>query len=316
MNICTGSSSWSSFFTHCEILLTIILFGIYLRKIIKIIRNQEINMYEKLDLLVIILSVLQIFLYIFFFVIKEYYLISLAISILKFSQNSIICCLLLVIIMWKYSSITFLIINYFMMIILISDIVFCIFGLIEYSPFETQYCKPKIEFILSLFGLIVNILVLCCSFYFSSTGNEEESQKNQLIDDDQYYINNIYNKYVDNIKKMMKSYLIITIFFLISFGIDILFNALEQNINIIVPNDNNKISSISDTNNTINGKNTEIFLCPYYGNFDTKFGFKEYLICCISFILRDLSTHLYIFFALFFFKPENISRSSSFIEAL
>lgn len=309
-----GSSNWSSFFTLCEILLTLILFGIYIRKIIKIIRNQEINMYEKLDLLVILLSVLQIFLYLVFFVIKEYYFISLANSILKFSQNSIICCLLLVIIMWKYSSITFLIINYFMMTILISDIVFCIFGLIEYSPFETQYCKPKIEFILSLFGFIVNIIVLCCSFYFSTKGSEEEILKNQLIEDDQYYINNIYNKYVDNIKKMMKSFLIITIFFLISFGIDILFNSLDQNIKQVITNDNNLISDANST--TLNGNNTEIYLCPYYGNFETNFGFKEYLICCISFILRDLSTHLYIFFALFFFKPENISRSSSFIEAL
>ena len=56
--------------------------------------------------------------------------------------------------------------------------------------------------------------------------------------------------------------------------------------------------------------------CNYYGNFEDQFGIRQYFLCCIAFIIRDLSPHIYIFFAIFFHKPESISRSSSFIEAL
>ena len=303
MNICTGSSGWASFFSFCEVIFTSVLLVIYLRYMLKIVKNKEVSNYEKLDVLVILLSIIQIVLYIIYFIFKEYYFISLLVTILKFSENAIICCLLLVIILWKYSSITYLIMNYFIISIVIAAIAFFVFGLIEHHPFETNYCKPKIECILSFLGLLFNIVVLCCSFYFSSMEREEAQLKNQLMQgqDDQYYINNMFNKYVDNIKKMMKSYLIITILFLISFSIDIIFNVLKQKVVTITTDETTKVETPT---------------CNYYGNFEDQFGIRQYFLCCIAFIIRDLSPHIYIFFAIFFLQPESISRSSSFIEAL
>ena len=66
MNICTGSSGWASFFSFCEVIFTSVLLVIYLRYMLKIVKNKEVSNYEKLDVLVILLSIIQIVLYYIF----------------------------------------------------------------------------------------------------------------------------------------------------------------------------------------------------------------------------------------------------------
>ena len=72
-----------------------------------------------------------------------------------------------------------------------------------------------------------------------------------------------------------------------------------------------KISNLTNNNdNTI--KYTSA--CEYYKNLGEKYNFKDLIICFISFVFRDLGPHIYIFVSLFIYKPETLSRSSSFIE--
>jgi len=57
-----------------------------------------------------------------------------------------------------------------------------------------------------------------------------------------------------------------------------------------------------------------ISACEYYKDLGDKYSFKELLVCFISFVFRDIGPHIYIFISLFIYKPESLSRSSSFIE--
>jgi hypothetical protein len=60
--------------------------------------------------------------------------------------------------------------------------------------------------------------------------------------------------------------------------------------------------------------NKLISACDYYKDLGEKYSIKELIVCLISFAFRDIGPHIYIFISLFIYKPETLSRSSSFIE--
>ena len=85
--------------------------------------------------------------------------------------------------------------------------------------------------------------------------------------------------------------------------------------------DENKIGNFTIHNLTNSTHNytdliDEMLLCQYYGNFKSNFYLKEYLICFLSFLFRDILPHVYIFMALFYYKHFISTRSSSFIELI
>lgn len=305
MNICTGTTAWSHFFSLCEIVLTSGLLFFYLKAIWNLIVHNEKDFYEKLDLLVIFLSSSQIVLFLIMFLFNEYFIISFIISILKLNENAIICCLLLVIIMWKYYTVTFVIVNYFMMFILVFDILCFLFGIFTYKPFNTDYCKPKVVILLVLLGFILDIGAIVSGIYLKSSETEETAEL--TTEGDQLFINNMFNKYVDSMKRMMKSYLIITLLFLSSFTIDLLFQIIFKNNHIPIKTEQElpKLDTISS-----------VPVCNYYGSFGNEYSMKQFFICFLSFCLRDIIPHLAIYFSILIYKPSNLSRSSSFIEIL
>lgn len=302
MNICTGSTGWSLFFYLCEILCASGLFFIYFKSIWNLIVNNEKDYYEKLDLLVIFLSSVQIVLLLIMFMINEYFIVSLIISILKFSENAIICCLLLVIIMWKHYTVTYVIVNYFMMFIFVFDILCFLFGIFAYKPFDTNYCRPKIILLLVILGFILDIGASVSGIFLKL---KDIVEANEIpVEGEQLYINNMFNKYVDSMNRMMKSYLIIITLFFCSFTIDLLFQIILKH--------NISIANKATTQDTV----ISVPICDYYGEFSDQFSMKHFFFCFLLYCVRDVIPHLFIYCSILIYKPSNISRSSSFIEIL
>ena len=102
MQICANyaTSVYSTFFICIEYIIIIVLLLIFLKKINDLFNFPNIS-YDKIDLIIIYLSALQLLLFLVR-LIKNYNLFTTLISINKFSQNLLICSLLLLYIIGKY----------------------------------------------------------------------------------------------------------------------------------------------------------------------------------------------------------------------
>ena len=208
MNICFGTTSWSKFFYFCEIISMLFLALIYFRSLYKLYKEGIFFLFEKFDLLIIILSFIQSLLFCFEFIINDYFILSVFISILKFAENITICCLLIMTILWKIPIITALITNYYSVGILIICIIFFLIGLFEYPPFTIYYNKPNIEILLSIIGFFANISIFTLSFIYSKKENFNEGM-NLINEDDKIFINDIFQKNLEKMQQTMKTYLYI-----------------------------------------------------------------------------------------------------------
>lgn len=306
MLLCSGSTFWSFAFQLSSILLVGTLIGVFTKSLLRIFKNNKTNSYEKVDLLIIIIAYFHTIFIFISFLINNYLFIALILSILKFSINSIISCILLVIILWKHSSVTFLIMNYFMITILIFDILFFLVGVFHYGPFDIIQVTG-LEMLLMIIGVIFDSVVIFCSIYF-----QRKEDDNLINDNDQFFINSLFKKYSDNIKKMLKNYLIIILFLLVSYILDLIFTYM------IALNNSKASDEVFDENqkNSTVTENDYKSDCNYDFNFGINFSFSNYFFCFIGFLFKDVFPNFYIYLGLIFLRSSSYSRSSSFIEAL
>jgi hypothetical protein len=327
MYICYGNTAWSAFFTICEVSSTLILAFLYTTNIIKIYKNGLKENYDNLDLILVFLSIFQIYFMLCKFIFSDYFGFTLFQETFKFSQNLIIsACLLFHVMLWQQSSVTLYLIKHYILLMIIWDLCTIIFSFIFESSFmEINFCKSIILIILAIIGLLVDLGILSFAVYKNFEDKADVSLN--LIVEDHYNLNDIIQKYTSSVKRLKKYYLLIVVSFALSYFVDIYFKLImtswggENNIlnnktntlynQTIIPNEmysnSTKISSIH--NRTDTG-------CSYYGNLGDNFSIKELIICSVSFFFRDLGPHVYIFLALMIYKPSVVSRSSSFIELI
>jgi hypothetical protein len=327
MYICGGETIWANIFICCEYLFIILLAYLYTSNLFHIFRYKETNNYENLDLILIILSLIQIYLMILELITDSYLGLNMLQGIFKFSQNSIITgCLLFQIMLWQHYSITLYIIKYFIISMIVFDLVTILFVILfETSFFEINYCRSVILIALVAISIAMDFGIFAYAFYKRVRENENEDTNNPMTllneEDDQYNIGKVIQKYATSIKKMKNYYLIIIATFTISFLTDIYMKVYWTTSEAIetATTDmgaiNNAMNStlLFTTDNNNNYNNTT---CSYYGNLGENFSFDDFIFCNFALILRDLTPHVYIFVSMFRFKQNLITRSSNLIEAL
>jgi hypothetical protein len=336
MYICGGNTIWAYTFTLIEYILIALIAYLYTTSVIQIYKNKETYNYENIDLILIILSLVQVYILVLEIFTDTYIGFKYMIGIFKFSQNSIITgCLLFQIMLWQHYQITLTIVKYFIMSMIIFDVVtIFIIMMFETSFFEINYCRSLVLCTLVVVSIAMDVGVLLYALYKRFMENNENSSLNLLTEeDDQYNLSKIIQKYTYSIRTMKNYYLIITAIFTVSFIIDIYWkfyltgtrNEDSGGLNAVncanITNDANNVTFNSTLlleetmgDSCIGKANNNT--CYYYGNLGDDYSFTDFLLCNFTFLFKDLSPHVYIYFALFRFKHNLISRSSSLIEPL
>ena len=330
MQICSEytSCNYSIFFTCLEYVLIIILFFLYLKKINDLIRLPNI-LYDKIDLIIIYLSALQLF---FFLIrlIKNYNIFSVLISINKFSQNLLICTLLLIYILSKYEKRKTTILKYFLVTLLILDILIFLIEINDSQPFDIKDKETIDHLIISFFCLILDSFLCYKSFVNKNVMNFENSEVKKLDNiinkeenlieeqnnnkENNEFLNTIYYQNLTNINIIISIYFYTLITFLISYFVDIFLyfsykSGIQENNNI----NNDTIYNNTNFNETINNYDNNTINNIYIYNSqndDNKCNFLELILCFIYFLLRDILPYLVIFLMFFYYKLKYYHRSS------
>ena len=330
MQICSEytSCNYSIFFTCLEYILIIILFFLYLKKINDLIRLPNI-LYDKIDLIIIYLSALQLF---FFLIrlIKNYNIFSVLISINKFSQNLLICTLLLIYILSKYEKRKTTILKYFLVTLLILDILIFLIEINDSQPFDIKDKETIDHLIISFFCLILDGFLCYKSFVNKNVMNFENSEVKKLDNiinkeenlieeqnnnkENNEFLNTIYYQNLTNINIIISIYFYTLITFLISYFVDIFLyfsykSGIQENNNI----NNDTIYNNTNFNETINNHDNNTINNIYIYNSqndDNKCNFLELILCFIYFLLRDILPYLVIFLMFFYYKLKYYHRSS------
>ena len=330
MQICSEytSCNYSIFFTCLEYVFIIILFFLYLKKINDLIRLPNI-LYDKIDLIIIYLSALQLF---FFLIrlIKNYNIFSVLISINKFSQNLLICTLLLIYILSKYEKRKTTILKYFLVTLLILDILIFLIEINDSQPFDIKDKETIDHLIISFFCLILDSFLCYKSFVNKNVMNFENSEVKKLDNiinkeenlieeqnnnkENNEFLNTIYYQNLTNINIIISIYFYTLITFLISYFVDIFLyfsykSGIQENNNI----NNDTIYNNTNFNETINNYDNNTINNIYIYNSqndDNQCNFLELILCFIYFLLRDILPYLVIFLMFFYYKLKYYHRSS------
>jgi len=216
----------------------------YLRKIIELWNNPN-NSYDKIDLILIYLSEIQLIVF-FLRLCQNYNIFSVLIMINKFSQNLMICSLLVIIILGKYTNSKIKIINYFLITLLIADIILFLIGINDKESFDKSDAESMFNVIISFFCIILNSFILYKSYLFKIETNkkiEENLNNNKLVALRNYnsneninnnngdyhdnseegdFFNTILNQHLSNAVTILSVYFNILIPFLISYIMEII----------------------------------------------------------------------------------------------
>jgi hypothetical protein len=315
MYICGGSTLWATLFTIIEYISIFLIAYLYTSSLIEMYKNGESSCYEKLDLILIGLSILQIYVIGLEIISDSYIGLNYLLGLFKFSENSIVTgCLLFQIMLWQHHSITLDIVKYFLMGMIVFDIVTIGFIILfEPSFFEPSYCQSTVLTVLVISSLLINFVILLYALYKRFQERSEENITLLAEEEDQYNLSKIIQKYTFSIRKMKNYYIIIIVTFTLSYLVDIYWK-LEKTSSTIDKSNTDMNGNITILNSTLTMNNT--MHCDYYGNFKETFQFGEFLFCNFSYILKDLVPHIYIYISLFRLKHNMITRSSSLIEPL
>ena len=325
MQVCAQYTStlYSTFYIGIEYIVIIIIFLLFLKKIYDLYNFQKIS-YDKIDLIIIYLSALQLFLFLIR-LIKNFNIFSVLISINKFSQNLMISALLLLYILGKNEKSKITIIKYFLVTLLILDILIFLIGINDKQPFETKDNETIDHFIITTFCLILDGFIWYKSYINKKilnnkiVENYEINKLNNIINKEEKLIGeNIYNNenngFIDSLyfQNLNSVVIIISIYFyilttfFISYFIDFtLYFSYNSNRNISNYNNksnNNNKTMIYDTDNTY-FNNTQINeICIFNEIIEKKFTFWKLIICFIFFFLKDILPYLVIFLMFFYYK--------------
>ena len=347
MKICGGfgSSIYNSFFVILELISIIIIFFYYLINIINL-WNNPINSYDKIDLILIYLSGIQLVLF-FLRLCEDYNIFSVLILINKFSQNLMICSLLMIIILGKYSSSKAKIINYFLITLLVADILLFLIGINDKDSFEKSDAESLFNVIIAFICIIINVIIAYKSYLFKVETNNKinenlnENKISALInynDNDNNidkndennegdFFNTILNQHLSNAITILSVYFYILIPFLISYFIEIILyfffssnNGNGKEEDIIDNNYNNSDNDNDDIDNDINNninliinkkfKNNINDTCAFVQDSKNGLSFGNLLICFIFFILRDFLPYFITYLMFFYYKLKYHRRFS------
>jgi hypothetical protein len=321
MYICGGDTQWANLFTIIEYATIITLAYLYSKGMFQMYKGGESLYYEKLDLILIGLSIIQVYIIGIEIISDSYRGLTYIHGLFKFSQNAIITgCLLFQIMLWQHHAISLYVVKYFIMGVIIFDIVtILIIMLFETSFFESSYCRSAIITVLIISSIIMNVGILIYAFYKRLQENNEERNFSLLAEeDDQYNLGKIIQRYTFSIRKMKNYYLIIIATFTLSYLVDMYWkliltgSSFTEEVTLMSGNGTALNSTILLSNEITEDNST----CYYYGSLGGNFLFGDFLVCNFSYILKDLVPHTYIYISLFRLKHNMITRSSSLIEPL
>ena len=327
------SNDFPLFFICIEYILIILLLLLFLKKIYDLVKYPNFS-YDKIDIIIIYLSSLQLILFLFR-LIKNYNIISSLILINKFSQNFLICALLSIYTLGNNEKRKNTIVKYFLITLLILDILIFIIDLYNEHIFEINNKETIVYLIISIICLLLDGYICYKSFInkknMSSTNIENFAPKklNNIIKKEEPLIEEINkgnnenkeNEFIDalyyqNLNKVM---IIITLYFyilftfLISYILDIILyfsytsNAQSNDIN----NNGTKNNDTMIFNTTNEYNNTEINNTSIFSqNIEEQYTFCKLIICFFVFFFRDIFPYLVIYLMLFYYKLNYYHRSS------
>ena len=342
MKICAdlALSLYCKIFIFLEFISIITLFFFYLRKTIHLWNNPN-NSYDKIDLIIIHLSEIQLVLF-FLRLCENYNIFSVLISINKFSQNLMICSLIMIIFLGKYSNSKNKIINYFLITLLIADILLFLIDINDNESFKKEETESLSNLIVAILCVFINIIICYKSYFFKiKTINKINNNfyRNKLIslnkinsdnDIDENkegeFFNTIFNQHLSNAITILSVYFNILIPFLISYFMEIIlyffFNSNKnnsnqnENIKIKINNTfyNNSNIILNNSNDSgfgnISKYNYSCFLKIDKDNNNNYFNFTKLIICLIFFILRDLLPYFITYLMFFYYKLKYHRRLS------
>jgi hypothetical protein len=224
MYICNGTTIWGLIFKIIEISLISILAYIFTRNYIEIRRNNEFQNYEKIDLIILLLSIFQIYLMFWSIILTNNFGFSVLQELSKFTQNFIIAgSLFLQIFLWQKNTFAVYMIKNYNLILILSNVfilISCFF--FEYSFNELNFCYSLILKILPSIAFTINAFVISLTIYYNYQEEIESINcAGLLIENDN--INNIIHKFKSSLQKSRKYYLIFILSFTLSFFVDIFF---------------------------------------------------------------------------------------------
>ena len=346
MLICVGfcSNLYYEIFKIIQFTSIIFLFFFFLRNIINL-WNYPNNSYDRIDKILIYLSEIQLII-LFVRLCLNYNIFSVLVSINKFSQNLMICSLLMIIILGKYSNSKTKIINYFLITLLITDILLFLIGIGDNESFKQSNVESLSNVITAFFCAFIDIIISFKSFLFkietnnkinenfyqnklvslntiNDKDNDNENNNNDERNSEGDFLNTILNQHLNNAITILSVYFNILIPFFISYCVEIIlyffFNSNineEENQNSIVQaNNTNTIYNISninitnitsDSNFTNNFENSCIFM-EENNNFKNLY---KIIICFIFFLLRDFLPYFMIYLMFFHYKVKFHKRVS------
>ena len=325
------SNNLPLYFICIEYILIILLLLLFLKKIYDLFKYPNFS-YDKIDIIIIYLSSLQLILFLFR-LIKNYNIFSALILINKFSQNFLICALLSIYTLGNNENRKNTIVKYFLISLLILDILIFIIDLYNEHIFDINDKETKVYLVISIICLILDGYICYKSFInkknMSSTNIENFGTKklNNIIKKEEPLIEeiNIENKkenefidalYYQNLNKVL---IIITLYFyiLFTFFISYLFDIMLY-FSFISNTQSNEINNNGTKNNgtmiynTTNEYNkTEINNTYIFSQIiEEQYTFGKLLICFIVFFFRDIFPYLVIYLMLFYYKLNYYHRSS------
>lgn len=331
---CFDYSKYSIIFFFLEFISIIILFIFYLKNILNIWKYNN-HSYDKIEIILIYLAEIQLVIFILRLFL-DYNIFSVLISINKFSQNLMICSLLMIIILGKYTNSKNKIINYFLITLLIADILLFLIGIKDNESFKKSETESIIHLFIALFCGIINVIILYKSYVFKKESNEKINNnlyKNKLIslkpitnddgnpdyelNNENNFFNTILNQHLSNAITILSIYFYILIPFLISYFMEIIiyffFNSNICNINNDENIDNkDQIYNNTNINNTdYNNSYYLVFTEENNNNYNCGFNFGKLVKCFIFFILRDFLPY-FVSYLMFFYYKEKYHRRISF----
>ena len=269
MFICNGTTFWGYLFKFFEIIIIIFLGYIFTKNIVSIKINNELQKYENIDILILSLSILQIYIMLVSIGFSNNYGLSIIQEIFKFTQNFLIAgCLFLQIILWQKNSFAVYFVKNFIVFLLIFISIIMITSLIfEYTFSEIDFCLSLILRILPIISLFLNVVIVSITIYNKYREQNEQSREAEfLIQNDN--LNNIIHKFKSSLQKSRKYYLIFILSFTLSIMVDIFFKFSYVNLNKI-SNDKSKEIKINSLRLTdFYSKNEPKNITSYYIYFE------------------------------------------------
>ncbi len=344
MIICAGFniSIYSTLFTSLEFISIAVLFFLYLRQIINL-WNYPNSSYDKIDLILIYSSAIQLIIF-FLRLCISYNIFSVLVLIIKLSQNLMICSLLMIIILDKYSNSKTKIINYFLITLLIVDILLFLIGINDDTSFNKTETESMFHTTLAIICSIINLIIIFKSYKFKvETTNKinDNLNKNKLVslqnlnninndsegdneeqNNEKTFFDTLLNQYLSNAINILAVYLNILIPFFVSYIIEIIIYFFF-NSNNVIRNENNENNNSTITNNityndtsdnnrnynnSININNTIDNTCIFIQNYGESFVGK-FCVCLILFFFRDFLPYLIAYLMFFYFKLKYHRRS-------